>query len=81
MIQLVGNFNLGSERVAIKQQMSVTPPITRCTSYTFKKIPELRGAEYQGSWMHGKLHGQGTLKWPGKQLPKCPTKYLQDCFI
>ena len=58
-------FISGSERQAVKQQMSVTPPITRCTGHNFKKIPELKGAEYQGSWMYGKLHGQGTLKWPG----------------
>lgn len=57
----------GADRPGTKT-MSVTPPITRTTSFVFKKIPELRGAEYQGTWMHGKLHGHGTLKWPDGRI-------------
>ena len=43
---------------------SYTPPITRNTSYTFSKLPELKGAEYNGSWLQGRMHGKGTLTWP-----------------
>ena len=42
---------------------SYTPPILRNTSYAFNKVPELKGAEYNGAWLHGKLHGHGKLSW------------------
>ena len=42
-----------------------TPPITRNTNYTFTKIADMKGAEYHGMWLYGKLHGQGKLTWPG----------------
>ena len=38
-------------------------PISRSTTYVFRKIPELKNASYDGSWMYGKLHGEGTLTW------------------
>ena len=41
-----------------------TPPITRRTEYTFRKIPELKNATYSGTWMHGKMHGHGKIVWP-----------------
>ncbi len=42
-----------------------SPPIMRKTDFTFKKIPELKGAVYRGNWVHGKMHGYGKLFWPG----------------
>merc|ERR550539_1558739 len=41
----------------------VGTPISRNTTYTFRKVPELRNALYNGSWMYGKIHGEGTLTW------------------
>ena len=32
--------------------------------YTFSKLPDLKGAEYEGSWLQGKMHGKGCLRWP-----------------
>ena len=40
-----------------------TPPILRNTTYNFTKFPELKGAKYEGAWLHGKIHGQGKLSW------------------
>ena len=41
----------------------VGTPISRNTSYTFRKLIELKNASFHGSWMYGKLHGEGTLTW------------------
>lgn len=51
-----------------KHSMTISPPITRNTSYNFVKISDLRGAQYQGSWMQGKMHGQGTITWPDGRI-------------
>ena len=48
----------------IRKDSYSTPPITRKTEYTFRKIPELRNATYNGTWMHGKMHGHGRIEWP-----------------
>ena len=41
-----------------------SPPIIRNTSYVFKKIPGmLRNSEYTGTFVQGKAHGKGTVKW------------------
>lgn len=47
---------------------SFTPPITRKTSYTFHKIPDLKGGEYIGTWMQGKMHGHGQLTLSGGKV-------------
>ena len=53
-----------------------TPPITRRTRYRFRRgVPagggsgaaassDLKGAEYDGTWMQGKMHGYGIITWP-----------------
>jgi hypothetical protein len=38
-------------------------PISRTTTYTFRKVNELKNTSYSGSWMYGKIHGEGTLSW------------------
>jgi amyotrophic lateral sclerosis 2 protein len=45
-----------------------TPPITRRTRYKFQRLAELKGAEYIGSWMQGRMHGHGVLTWPDGQV-------------
>uniref|UniRef100_S4R9T6 Alsin-like PH-like domain-containing protein n=1 Tax=Petromyzon marinus TaxID=7757 RepID=S4R9T6_PETMA len=32
--------------------------------YTFRKLPQLRGAHYYGQWCDGKPHGWGRMTWP-----------------
>ncbi len=46
------------------------PPITRRTRYKFQKTSELKGAEYEGTWMQGKMHGHGTITWPDGRVYK-----------
>ncbi len=41
-----------------------TPPISRTTKYRFQKLIDLKGAEYVGTWLQGKMHGHGVITWP-----------------
>lgn len=60
----VGSSDSTSSRSCLTKMIkSYTPPIIRHTNFTFTKLPDLRGAEYEGAWLHGKLHGQGKLSW------------------
>ena len=52
----------------VRKDSYSTPPITRKTEYTFRKIPELRNATYNGTWMHGKMHGHGRIEWPSGEI-------------
>ena len=58
------NDTLSSTKSNESEFKSYTPPLTRNTSYTFSKLPDLKGAEYEGSWLQGKMHGKGCLTWP-----------------
>ena len=46
-----------------KSREVVGTPISRNTIYTFRKLIELKNASFNGGWMYGKLHGEGTLTW------------------
>ena len=54
---------LQNERDSPSRVNTYTPPITRKTKYSFTKLPDLKGASYSGSWLHGKMHGPGVLTW------------------
>ncbi|XP_041374852.1 alsin-like isoform X2 [Gigantopelta aegis] len=41
----------------------LTPPLIRHATYTFTKSGPFKDAIYTGSWLNGKLHGYGELKW------------------
>ncbi|XP_005106198.1 alsin isoform X2 [Aplysia californica] len=41
-----------------------TPPLIRQASHTFFKAGLYKDATYKGTWLSGKLHGLGELKWP-----------------
>ncbi|BFZ15627.1 hypothetical protein BsWGS_18666 [Bradybaena similaris] len=41
-----------------------TPPLIRHASHTFTKHGVYKDAIYTGTWLSGKVHGLGTLKWP-----------------
>ncbi len=43
--------------------VKLTPPITRRTGHKFQKAGDLKGAEYFGTWLQGKMHGFGCLTW------------------
>ena len=56
--------NQNKDNITKQQTLGVVgTPLNRNTSYTFKKINELRNATYKGSWTYGKLHGEGVLTW------------------
>ena len=40
-----------------------TPPLIRNASHIFIKAGTYKDATYNGSWLSGKLHGYGELKW------------------
>ncbi|XP_067686605.1 alsin-like isoform X2 [Haliotis asinina] len=41
----------------------LTPPLIRHAKYSFVKNGVFKDATYSGSWLNGKLHGYGELKW------------------
>ncbi len=35
-----------------------------------QRMADLKGAEYEGTWMQGKMHGQGKITWPDGRVYK-----------
>ncbi|BFZ21760.1 hypothetical protein BsWGS_24799 [Bradybaena similaris] len=42
----------------------LTPPLTRHARHTFVKTGPYKDATYNGTWVAGKIHGNGVLTWP-----------------
>ncbi|KAH9513799.1 hypothetical protein Btru_031436 [Bulinus truncatus] len=40
-----------------------TPPLIRTASHKFVKPGIYKDASYEGSWLSGKVHGSGVMKW------------------
>ncbi|KAI8761234.1 alsin, partial [Biomphalaria glabrata] len=40
-----------------------TPPLIRSASHKFTKPGIYKDASYEGSWISGKVHGSGVMKW------------------
>uniref|UniRef100_A0A672IXI3 Alsin Rho guanine nucleotide exchange factor ALS2 n=1 Tax=Salarias fasciatus TaxID=181472 RepID=A0A672IXI3_SALFA len=38
--------------------------MSRTVSHTFIADERLKGAQYSGGWLAGRIHGRGTMKWP-----------------
>uniref|UniRef100_UPI0035900305 alsin isoform X2 n=1 Tax=Myxine glutinosa TaxID=7769 RepID=UPI0035900305 len=52
---------------------------SRNVVHTFYRDPRLKRATYQGSWVCGKPHGQGKLRWPdGRQYKGSFRNGLED---
>uniref|UniRef100_A0A669CCL0 Alsin Rho guanine nucleotide exchange factor ALS2 n=1 Tax=Oreochromis niloticus TaxID=8128 RepID=A0A669CCL0_ORENI len=47
-----------------------SPAMTRTASYTFTADERFKDAQYTGSWLAGRVHGRGTMKWPDGRLYK-----------
>ena len=47
------------------QDSWVSPPVTRWAKYTWTR-GELKGCQYEGSWLQGKIHGRGTMIYTDK---------------
>jgi hypothetical protein len=61
---MIDSLRSGKDSAKLGSTTSFTSPIVRSTSYTFKKNSDLKGAEYTGSWVHGKMQGEGRIIWP-----------------
>ncbi|XP_015228322.1 PREDICTED: alsin-like isoform X2 [Cyprinodon variegatus] len=48
----------------------VTVAVCRTASYKFIADERFKEAEYSGSWMAGRVHGRGTMKWPDGRMYK-----------
>uniref|UniRef100_A0AAQ5ZFQ1 VPS9 domain-containing protein n=1 Tax=Amphiprion ocellaris TaxID=80972 RepID=A0AAQ5ZFQ1_AMPOC len=42
--------------------------MSRTASYTFTGDERFKDAQYTGSWLAGRVHGRGTMKWPDGQI-------------
>ncbi|XP_076459413.1 LOW QUALITY PROTEIN: alsin-like [Babylonia areolata] len=42
----------------------LTPPLVRHANHTFARHARWRDGTYVGTWLSGKMHGQGEIKWP-----------------
>ncbi|XP_005747879.1 alsin-like isoform X1 [Pundamilia nyererei] len=47
-----------------------SPAMTRTASYTFTADERFKDGQYTGSWLAGRVHGRGTMKWPDGRLYK-----------
>ncbi|XP_030614260.1 alsin-like isoform X3 [Archocentrus centrarchus] len=47
-----------------------SPAMTRTASYMFTAEERFKDAHYTGSWLAGRVHGRGTMKWPDGRLYK-----------
>ncbi|XP_034741033.1 alsin-like isoform X3 [Etheostoma cragini] len=42
--------------------------MSRTASYTFTAEGRFKDAQYTGSWLAGRVHGRGTMKWPDGRI-------------
>ncbi|XP_051814997.1 alsin-like isoform X1 [Acanthochromis polyacanthus] len=42
--------------------------MSRTASYTFTGDERFKDAQYTGSWLAGRVHGRGTMKWPDGRI-------------
>uniref|UniRef100_A0A665UNW0 Alsin Rho guanine nucleotide exchange factor ALS2 a n=1 Tax=Echeneis naucrates TaxID=173247 RepID=A0A665UNW0_ECHNA len=52
--------------------------MSRAASYTFTGDGRFKDAHYHGSWLGGRVHGRGTMKWPDGRTYKGNFKNGQE---
>ncbi|XP_071823129.1 alsin-like isoform X4 [Apostichopus japonicus] len=58
----------GKEQKEIKSPNGRVPPkLARPGKHTFASHPQGKDATYEGMWLTGKPHGNGTLTWPDRR--------------
>ncbi|XP_037136637.1 alsin-like isoform X2 [Syngnathus acus] len=77
-------LNQEVDRVLSGGGQGSSPGITamsRTASYTFTGEGRFKDAQYSGSWLAGRVHGRGTMRWPdGRTYTGNFTNGLEDGF-